>query len=251
MTEGSFPKAIGDTWHASEGNNALGIVDTLAGENITTGNVVYIHLSDGKAYISDTGATNDIRATGMALNTATTGNTVYVQSAGIFTTSSLTAQQIYYLGASGALSTTKSGVRIGTAVSTTKIHINIVQDDRDMVGTIKPYAKSFTAIPSNNVTAFWKECDGSVLSDVESPLNGQTLPNLNGSTDATKKFLRGSTTSGTVGSDTTHAHSIGQSVSTIYNPMSDANLTYDSASGTGAAGNVPPYYEVVMLIKVK
>lgn len=248
MTEGSFPKVSGDTWHASEANNALGIISTLAGENITTGNVVYVHITDGKAYISDTGTANDIRASGIALTTVSTGNTVQIQTTGIFNTSSLTAQQIYYLGASGALSTTVSGVRIGTAVSTTQLNIQIIQDDRDMIGTIKPYNKTLTATKiTYNITAFWKECDGSTLSDTESPLHNTVLPLLNGTSDSTSRFLQGATTSGTFGGAASYTHGHGVTTQEGADPGAVSVTSVLAAT----VSVIPPYYQVVFLIKVK
>src|SRR3972149_936817 len=182
---------------ASEANDATGMISVEAGENLTAGNAVYIHLTDGKAYKSDTGTAGDIRANGVALTTVSVGVDVDVLTRGAYTTSGLTDKEDYYLGAAGAISTTRSGVRIGTALSTTLLYVQIVQDDRDLVGSIKAYAKSFTGVPSNNLTAFWVECNGQTLSDAESPLNGQTIPNLNNAVEETYgRFLRGGLTSG-------------------------------------------------------
>lgn len=53
----------------------------------------------------------------------------------------------------------------------------------------------------------WQLCDGSVISDVDSPMNGQNTPNLNGNTTSISgkssegRFLRGSTTSGVLQGD--------------------------------------------------
>ena len=60
----------------------------------------------------------------------------------------LTDKEEYYLGASGAVSTTQSGVKLGIALSTTDLFLNIIQDDRDIIGTVKAYLKDFTNIPS-------------------------------------------------------------------------------------------------------
>lgn len=59
------------------------------------------------------------------------------------------------------------------------------------IGAIIAWHKSFTGVPE--LPENWVECDGSVISDSESLLDGQTLPDLNG--DA--RFLRGGATSGT------------------------------------------------------
>jgi hypothetical protein len=248
-TEGNFPKADGDILYETDVHYASGIVGVEAAENITAGNVVYIHLTDGKAYVSDTGTANDIRASGVALETKTTGQTLYVMTRGVYLTSSLTAKEDYYLGASGAVSTTRSGIRIGTALSTTELFVNIVQDDKDLVGAIKPYAKSFTGVPSNNLSAFWVECNGQVLSDAESPFNGQTIPNLNNSGGgAENRFLRGATTSGGTGGATSHTHTLTNSGGKDVDGW-DGDPWYTNL--TTSVSNVPPYYDVVLIMKIK
>lgn len=249
-------------------NDTSGVIRVEAGENITAGNVVYIHLTSGTAFVSDADGTangGQNRANGIALTTATSGNDVDVQTKGKYVTTGLTDKEDYYLSTTaGALSTTRSGVRIGTALSTTELYINIVQDDRDAVGTIKPIAISLTGYPANNVTAFWVVCAGATLSDTESPLNGTAMPNLN----STQRFLRGSTTSGTTGgADTvalaigempahTHEHNAANSAGDIANSIGTSGTTttvsVSSSTGGGAAHeNRPAYYEVVFHIKIK
>jgi hypothetical protein len=73
------------------------------------------------------------------------------------------------------------------------------------IGTILPWHKSLAGVPS--LSARFVECNGQVLSDADSPLNGQTIPDLNG----LGHFMRGSATSGTVQAQATlaHAHDIG------------------------------------------
>jgi hypothetical protein len=236
-----------DTVDANDINSECGnLLLVEAGENLTAGNAVYIHLTDGKAYISDTGTAADIRANGIALATVNSGDDVNVITRGLYTTSGLTGNTTYYLGAAGAISTTRSGVRIGYAESTTSLYIDIDQDDEAVVGTIKAYLKDFTNIPANNFNAFWNECDGAVFNDSESPLDGQTLPDLNGSV-ATQRFLRGNAASGGTGGAASHSHSLntgsGDGISCPPKSTPPAN--------TGSASNYPKYYEVVWIIKTK
>ncbi len=196
----TLPKVNGEILDKDEVNNEAGqVIPIEAGENITAGNVIYIHLTDGKAYVSDTGTADDIRAKGIALNTATSGNDVNVLTSGIYTTTGLTDKADYYLGTAGAISTTLSGVRIGTALSTTELYVQIIQDDRDAVGTVKMYSLSISGIPSNNLNAFWVVCAGATISDSESPLDGQPVPSYN----SENRFPRGNTTSGTESGSTT------------------------------------------------
>jgi hypothetical protein len=103
------------------------------------------------------------------------------------------------------------------------------------VGTIVAWAKSLTGVPV--LPAGWHECDGSVVSDVNSPLNGTTLPNLN---SGTQRFLRGSTTSGTTGgADTVNprdtTHDVGTTDTTGWYAKSSISI-------------LPSYYEVVWII---
>lgn len=64
------------------------------------------------------------------------------------------------------------------------------------VGSVLAWLKSFTNTPS--LPAGWVECNGQTLSDSGSVYNGQTIPDLNGSS-ATKRLLRGDTSSGSTG----------------------------------------------------
>jgi hypothetical protein len=68
------------------------------------------------------------------------------------------------------------------------------------VGAIVAWDKSFPSVPS--LPPNFVECNGQTVSDASSPLNGQTLRNLNGS----NQFLRGNTTSGGTGGSASHVH---------------------------------------------
>src|SRR3954470_6066934 len=88
------------------------------------------------------------------------------------------------------------------------------------IGSLKSWLKNFPGVPP--LTAQWAECNGQVLSDPESPLNGQTLPNLNGE----QRFLRGASVSGgTGGADT---FNLGGEISV------DANLDATTTSAASA-----------------
>jgi hypothetical protein len=115
------------------------------------------------------------------------------------------------------------------------------------IGAVIAWIKSFTGVPALATQGRdeWVECNGQAISDVESPLNGQTIPNLNASGGGTKRFLRGSTTSGTTGGTDTHTHSI-QSGSILVS----GEGSYDSCS-TGSAGTLPSYYEIVWILRTR
>jgi len=250
--------ATNDVLTANYFNDNPFVVDIEAGENITAGNIVYFHLTDGKAYVSDTGTANDIRASGVALSTATTGNDVTVQTQGIYTTTGLTDKEDYYLGAAGAISTTLGAVRIGVALSTTQLLIDIVQDDRSAIQTIKAWHKSATG-GITQLNAFWKECDGTAISDTESPLNGQNLPDLNSAVSGGLKgrFLRGHTTSGVteVSTNLTHQHdyyvSNGSTSGAFYGTLSNRDYQTRQTLFSGGSEARPYNYSVVFIMKIK
>ena len=137
------------------------------------------------------------------------------------------------------------------------------------VGCIIAWHKTLTGVPALDAT--WAECNGQVLSDADSPLNGQTLPNLNGTTDATRIILRGSTTSGGTGGAATvtlttaelpaHTHNItsvnnNSAAGTSNNVVESGGASNDSLS-TGSAGSgsafsiIPPVMNMVYIIKIK
>lgn len=125
------------------------------------------------------------------------------------------------------------------------------------IGAIIPWLKSYTNTPAS-LPLGWVECNGQTLSDADSPINGEVIPNLNASGGGTKRFLRGATTSGGVGGSDTidwrHQHSLGSSDTNASNttPSTSCSTTVDDISQEGAvASSLPPYYEAVMIMRVK
>ena len=258
-----------------DADDVLGCMRTTveAGEIIATGDACYIKLDDGKAYISGTGAQTDYRVNGIALAGVSAAADVTLITRGKWVTTGLTDKEVYYLGAAGAISTTQSSIKVGVADGTTALYIDIVQDDRDAVGTVKSVLLTLAGTPT--LTAFWHLCDGTVLTagaaDPESPLNGQTIPDLNASA-GTARFLRGATTSGGTGGTETHQHKLGLVISSTNLYAIDGGKYGGSGnfvqnwrgpqdgSGTSTVGpevysetvgTLPSYYEVVWVIKIK
>ena len=94
------------------------------------------------------------------------------------------------------------------------------------VGTIVAWVKGMTGLPS--LPTGWAECDGT-----------------NGTPNLSNRFLRGTTLqTGSTGGSDTHAHG--------FNLNSDG-AQHGTASATGstnAANHLPPYVEVVWIIKI-
>jgi hypothetical protein len=73
------------------------------------------------------------------------------------------------------------------------------------IGSIVAWHGNMTGVPG--LPAGWMECNGQIIADGASPMNGRVIPNLNGNTtsksgDASRgRFLRGSTQSGLMQTD--------------------------------------------------
>lgn len=101
------------------------------------------------------------------------------------------------------------------------------------VGGVIAWLKTFTNTPA--LPDGWVECDGSAISDATSVYNGQNTPDLNG--DA--QFLRGNSSSGGTGGAATTTGQNVQSGSGAETPVQAAN------------NNIPPYYDVVWIMRIK
>ena len=129
-----------------------------AGENLSAGDVVRI--SGGQAYKADNTSSAGITAVvGVCNTTVSSGQTVKIDYGFYNSFSSLTAGTIYYIGTSGAITSTKPSlypVEVGRAVSATRINLNVREDDKP-TGTI--ISTALTSAPKG-----YLECDGSAVS---------------------------------------------------------------------------------------
>ena len=112
-----------------------------------------------------------------------------------------------------------------------------------LVGMIIAFDKDLTGVPS--LPNGFVECNGQVLSDADSPLNGQTMPDLNGGT--TQRFLRGNSSSGGTGGSESHSHSTSSSLRDTFG----GSLQTTTNTSTGSTSTLPSYYEIVWAIRVK
>ena len=108
------------------------------------------------------------------------------------------------------------------------------------IGGIIPWHKAMANVPA--LPANYHECDGSVISEPLSPMNGKTLPNING----LGQFIRGSATSGTVQSSQNKSATLSgtvqrQSKIQGYNNATPEDVIYGSSIapyGSGSYGYV-------------
>lgn len=143
----------------------------------------------------------------------------------------------------------------GTLAKSAEVNDNFTWTGMVPVGTILPWAKSITGVPT--LDDRFVECNGQVLSDAESLLNGQTIPNLNGNAN----FLYGAATSGGTKTENflpVHKHTLQvNSSDSAVNGYVD--VSSQAASGTNnyvinntsATGTAWLGYAVVYIIRVK
>jgi hypothetical protein len=121
------------------------------------------------------------------------------------------------------------------------------------VGSIIAWHKTVCGyLPPN-----WVECNGGTLTDPESPINGTSIPNLNGE----GRFLRGSTVSGTLQADELKSHTHTTIASNLVEPKNEWHVHADWANAsegpteattsTGGSETRPVNMSVVWIIKIK
>ena len=108
------------------------------------------------------------------------------------------------------------------------------------VGSIVAWAKTLTSVPA--LPDGWLECDGQTISDADSPMDGEDVPNLNNAETAanSNRFLRGSPTSGGTSGTETHTHT--------HSPTGNFQ---SGAGSTSVVNHLPPYYNVVWIMRIK
>ena len=144
------------------------------------------------------------------------------------------------------------------------------------IGSIVAWHKTLTGVPTLPVG--WVQCDGQTLSDKDSALDGQVIPDLNGSGGATaNRFLRGAATSGTTRADNvrqhthdmTHGHTLDAeggaqsgshcnlqttitrtAVSGLVNDFSGSTGNYPTSAGSPNE-TYPRHMDVVWIMRVK
>lgn len=114
-------------------------------------------------------------------------------------------------------------------------------------------SKNFTIYSTPALSSNWVECNGQTLSDANSIFNGATIDNLNGASSGTKRFLRGSTTSGTTGGADSYSHShLIPSTGSMQIQYGNTAASYRQPNtDSQSVSALPSYYEIVFIMRVK
>ncbi len=159
--------------------------------------------------------------------------------------SSLFAGNVLYLGVrAGADQEMTPRLHLTTAAYSHRAEF--VNDPVLPVGSVVAWSKSMPGTPALHPS--WVECNGQVLSDPNSPYDGQTIPDLNGGV-STPRFLRGGNSSGAVGGTEEHTHSLNWYG--YAGGSGSAQRYLNTQQNVSSTSTLPSYYTVVWIMKVK
>ena len=118
------------------------------------------------------------------------------------------------------------------------------------VGAVLGFLKSLAQVPA--LPGTWAECNGQAIADADSPLNGQFLPDLNGSQGGPPCFLRGGNTSGGTGGSETHSHVVDLNVNGgMAQSGADFGIFPPGSYNAAQESTLPTYYSVVWVVRIK
>lgn len=143
---------------------------------------------------------------------------------------------------------------------------NLVKSTIPPIGAVLSWLKNLGTTHTPALPDGWVECNGQVLSDTDSPYNGDTIPNLNA---GTYRMLRGAATSGGTGGADTHIHMWHEAGTGTFDSdgvtthaldfqdnldESTTNVVLQNQSNacyTNVQSSLPAYYAVVWIMRVK
>jgi hypothetical protein len=116
------------------------------------------------------------------------------------------------------------------------------------IGMPMGWFKNLPGVPA--LSGDWVECNGQVLNDAASPLDGITIPDLNGASGP-PRFLRGASASGGTGGAEDHTHGLPLFQPTLGDGGTTDQYNIPNNTITAPASSLPSYYEVVWVVRVK
>ncbi len=118
------------------------------------------------------------------------------------------------------------------------------------VGSIMAWHKNFLNTPP--LPGVWAECNGQAINDPDSPYSGLNIPDLNGAQGGVPVFLRGANASGGTGGTETHSHALPLNINGgTAAAGSDVTVFPPGTHTSDPASSIPPYYEVVWVMRVR
>lgn len=111
------------------------------------------------------------------------------------TNTSVTADKLVDSGATFVTDGVAVDMIVLNTTDSTEAYVTAVDSETQLTLSADIFTgltKNYDVLATPRLQANWKECDGTAISDADSPFNGQNLPDLNGSDN----FLYGASSSG-------------------------------------------------------
>lgn len=149
------------------------------------------------------------------------------------------------------------GMIVHNTTDDTFANVTVVVSDTELTldADIMDDSEDYTIYKTPKLADGWIECDGSSVSDADSPYDGVAVPDLN---SGSNRFLRGNTSSGGTGGaeSDAHTHNVPRvGIASIQNAGGSFTQVWDGANTTtnsqSATENRPPFYDVVWIIRIK
>ena len=150
------------------------------------------------------------------------------------------------LTVAGVIQSTVGGIKFPDESVQTTAWLDAAEPAKPLIRSVMAWLKNYENTPA--LPDSWIAAKGQALLDPESPYHEQNLPNLNGTNAGTRRFLRGSNSSGSTGGTETHSHNIGFPAETSAGFGTDV---HGHPGITETSSTLPSYYEVVWIIRVK
>lgn len=177
------------------------------------------------------------------------------------TTDGTTASKLIQSG-QNFLTTISIGMIVYNTTDDTFANVTAIDDDTTLSidADIMVSGEAYTIYKTPQLPDGWVECDGSALSDSDSPYDGETLPDLNSSVGGSLlgRFIRGDISSGTLqGEDVqTHEHLVRTAsgsggVGAGFGDSPGTTPTLGFASGATGDETRPYTMTVVWIMRVK
>ena len=177
------------------------------------------------------------------------------------TNTSVTADKLVDSGATFETDGVAVDMIVLNTTDSTEAYVTAVDSETELTLSADIFtgtSKDYDVLATPRLQANWKECDGTAISDSDSPFNGQNLPDLNGGSveENYSFFLRGHSASGLTETSQNKAHtheldkasgSTGSAAAEQASPISGTRTTQSS----GGAEARPMAYTVVWIMRIK
>jgi len=180
------------------------------------------------------------------------------------TNTSVTADKLVDSGATFETDGVAVDMIVLNTTDSTEAYVTAVDSETELTLSADIFtgtSKDYDVLATPRLQANWKECDGTAISDSDSPFNGQNLPNLNGGSveENYSFFLRGHSSSGLTETSQNKSHSHVIDILDTHTTSGGHDYLQGVGSGNNTTGTAtsggsearPMAYTVVWIMRIK